>query len=99
MVTVDRSNSGHVDSHEAFQPIMKTELQKKARHELYLHIFVDWSGIKVFNEAGTPPISVRVFPPEDADQISISGQNCVVELDVYLLKSTIKKNNNCLRAV
>jgi len=66
-VYLDRSNSG--------DPVMTTEyfstpvaLQDNL---LELHIFVDWSSVEVFADNGCATFSVRVYPPQGSDLISV----------------------------
>lgn len=67
---------------------MSVTLANPAAVELDIHVFADWSSVEVFLGGDAPPISARVFLPEEADQISFGGDGCIVDVKFYELRST-----------
>ena len=88
-ITVDRSKSGDLsysDKLTHHYNVMVSDVIRDVTDDVMLHVLVDTSGVRVFGNPGTTPVSTRVFPPESADLVAVEGDDCLLDVDVYSLK-------------
>ncbi|HEY3741084.1 MAG TPA: glycoside hydrolase family 32 protein, partial [Bryobacteraceae bacterium] len=68
-IHIDRTDSGNVAFHKGFAAVHRSVPARDAR----LRIFVDRSVIDVFGNNGATVMTERVFPPESATGLQLSG--------------------------
>jgi fructan beta-fructosidase len=88
-VFVDRTNSGQVAFSNLF-PSRETAPLAAEDGRVKLHIFVDWSSVEVFGDAGQVCITDQIFPMPSSDGLAVfanGGNARLVSLQIWPLRS------------
>jgi fructan beta-fructosidase len=88
-VFVDRTKSGQVAFSNLF-PSRETAPLSAENGRVKLHIFVDWSSVEVFGDAGQVCITDQIFPAPSSDGLALfanGGTAKLVSLRIWQLRS------------
>ena len=88
-VFVDRTKSGQVAFSSLF-PSRETAPLAAENGRVKLHIFVDWSSVEVFGDAGQVCITDQIFPMPSSDGLALfanGGNARLVSLQIWPLRS------------
>jgi fructan beta-fructosidase len=88
-VFVDRTKSGQVAFSSLF-PSRETAPLSAENGRVKLHIFVDWSSVEVFGDAGQVCITDQIFPMPSSDGLAFfanGGNARLVSLQIWPLRS------------
>ncbi len=88
-VFVDRTKSGQVAFSSLF-PSRETAPLSAENGRVKLHIFVDWSSVEVFGDAGQVCITDQIFPMPSSDGLALfanGGNARLVSLQIWPLRS------------
>jgi levanase len=88
-VFVDRTQSGQVSFSNLF-PSRQTAPLAAEDGRVKLHIFVDWSSVEVFGNAGQTVITDQIFPAPSSDGLALfanGGNANLVSLHIWQLRS------------
>jgi fructan beta-fructosidase len=86
---VDRSKSGQVAFSSLF-PSRETAPLSAKEGRVKLHLFVDWSSVEVFGDAGQVCITDQIFPMASSDGLALfanGGNARLVSLQIWPLRS------------
>jgi fructan beta-fructosidase len=86
---VDRTKSGQVAFSSLF-PSRETAPLTAENGRVKLHIFVDWSSVEVFGDAGQVSITDQIFPMASSDGLALfanGGNARLVSLQIWPLRS------------
>jgi levanase len=88
-VFLDRTKSGQVAFSSLF-PSRETAPLSAENGRVKLHIFVDWSSVEVFGDAGQVCITDQIFPMPSSDGLALfanGGNARLVSLQIWPLRS------------
>lgn len=84
---VDRSQAGKADIHESFNTINSTTTGKKNVSATTIFAFVDVSGVEVFFEKNTIPMTNLIFPTKPYTKVKVISTNGLTEVNLRVLQS------------
>lgn len=90
-LTIDRSESGAVDFHEAFASVQAVKLPP-VENAIQLHIFLDRCSVEIFANGGETVVSDVIFPSSASIQLELftkGGELKIRQLDVFQLTPAV----------